>query len=69
MIAQNHPMRVVHAVLEKVDISQLVQQYKHGGTSSYHPQMLLKVLVYAYINNLYSSRKIEEAVSQNINFM
>jgi transposase len=69
LIAQNHPVRVVHAVLEQVDISQLVQQYKPGGTSSYHPRMLLKVLVYAYINNIYSSRKIEEAVSQNINFM
>ncbi len=31
--------------------------------------MLLKVVVFAYINNIYSSRKIEEAVTQNINFM
>lgn len=31
--------------------------------------MLLKSLVYAYINNIYSSRKIEEAVSSNIYFM
>jgi hypothetical protein len=31
--------------------------------------MLLKVLVFAYINNIYSSRKIEEALLQNINFM
>jgi|SRR6186713_150848 len=69
LIAQNHPVRIVHAVLEQVDISLLVQQYKPGGTSSYHPRMLLKVLVYAYISNIYSSRKIEEAVSQNINFM
>lgn len=37
LIAQNHPVRIVHAVLEKVDISQLVQLYKPGGTSSYHP--------------------------------
>lgn len=69
LIAANHPVRVVHSVLERVDISQLVQQYKPGGTSSYHPRMLLKVLVYAYINNIYSSRKIEEAVGQNIHFM
>lgn len=69
MIASNHPVRVVDAILERVDISQLVHQYKPGGTSSYHPRMLLKVLVYAYINNIYSSRKIEEAVSQNIHFM
>lgn len=69
LIGANHPVRVVHSVLERVDISQLVNQYKPGGTSSYHPRMLLKVLVYAYINNIYSSRKIEEAVGQNIHFM
>jgi transposase len=69
LIAANHPVRVVSEVLEKVDISALLKQYKPGGTSSYHPRMLLKVLVYAYISNIYSSRKIEEAVSQNINFM
>jgi len=69
LIAANHPVRVVDAVLDKVDIAQLMAQYKPGGTSSYHPRMLLKVLVYGYINNIYSSRKIEEAVSQNICFM
>jgi transposase len=69
LISPNHPVRVVNEVLEKVDISELIKLYKPGGTSSYHPRMLLKVLVYGYINNIYSSRKIEEAVSQNINFM
>lgn len=69
LIAPNHPVRVVNEVLEKVDITALLHQYKAGGTSSYHPRMLLKVLVYAYINNIYSSRRIEEAVSQNICFM
>jgi transposase len=69
LIAANHPVRVVNEVLEKVDISELIRQYKPGGTSSYHPRMLLKVVVYAYINNIYSSRKMEEAVAQNICFM
>jgi transposase len=69
LIAPNHPVRAVAAILDGIDISSLVQLYKPGGTSSYHPRMLLKVLVYAYINNIYSSRKIEEAVNQNIHFM
>ena len=69
LIAVNHSVRVVNEILERVDISKLVQQYKPGDTSSYHPRMLLKVLVYAYINNVYSSPKIEEAVSQNICYM
>jgi transposase len=69
LIAVNHPVRVVDEVLSKIDIAPLVRQYKTGGASSYHPGMLLKVLVYAYINNIYSSRKIEEALQQNIHFM
>lgn len=69
MIAADHPVRIVGAILDKIDIGNLISRYKTGGASSYHPKVLLKILVYAYINNIYSSRKIEEAVSQNINFM
>jgi len=69
LIKQNHPVRTVNDILNKVDITPLLQQYKPGGTSSYHPRMLLKVLVYAYINNIYSSRRIEEALEVNIHFM
>jgi transposase len=57
LIAADHPVRVMNAVLDKVDISALTSGYKPGGTSSYHPRMLLKVLVYAYINNIYSSAR------------
>jgi transposase len=68
LIASNHPLRTVAAILNHIDIGPIVKLYKPGGTSSYHPRMLLKVLVYAYINNVYNSRKIEEAV-QNIHYM
>ncbi len=69
LIAPNHPVRVVNKVIDQLDIQPLINKYKAGGTSSFHPCMLLKVLVFAYINNIYSSRKIEEAVEQNIHFM
>src|ERR1700744_4784559 len=69
LVASDHPVRVVHEVLERVDITALMQQYKPGGASSYHPRMLLKALVYAYINNIYSSRKIEQALQESIYFM
>ena len=69
MIGSNHPVRIVNKVIDQLDIQPLINTYKPGGTSSFHPRMLLKVLVFAYINNIYSSRKIEEAVSQNIYFM
>ena len=69
MIAEDHPVRVVNDILDKVDISDIIKKFRPGGTSSYHPRMLLKVIVYGYINNVYSSRKLEESVKSNIHFM
>jgi transposase len=69
MVAPDHPVRIVNTVLDKVDIREIIKQFRPGGTSSYHPRMLLKVIVFGYINNIYSSRKIEEAVKSNIHFM
>jgi transposase len=69
LIAADHLVRVVNRVIEKIDIQPLLEKYKGGGTSSYHPRMLLKVLVYAYIEKIYSSRKIAKALRENVNFM
>jgi transposase len=69
MIATNHPVRVVSEVIDSIDVDVIIKKYKGGGTTSYHPRMLLKVLVYGYLNNIYSSRKIEACVKENIYFM
>ncbi len=68
-IATNHPVRVVNDVIDKLDIDIILKKYKGGGTTSYHPRMLLKVLVYGYLNNVYSSRRIAASVKENIHFM
>jgi transposase len=69
MIADNHPVRVVSDVIDRIDIDVIIKKYKGGGTTSYHPRMLLKLLVYSYLNNVYSSRKIEASAKENIYFM
>ena len=69
MIPQGHPIRILDYVVDNLDISNILSGYKGGGTSSYHPRMLLKVLFYGYMNNLYSSRKIAEALTRDIHFM
>ena len=69
MIPANHPVRVVSEVIDSIDIDIIIKKYKGGGTSSYHPRMLLKVLVFSYLNNIYSSRRIEASVKENIYFM
>lgn len=69
LIDANHPVRIVNDVVEQIDLKLLEQQYKGGGTSSYHPKMMLKIMVYSYLRNIYSSRKMEAAVKENIHFM
>ena len=68
-LPENHNARVVSAIIDRLDISEIENGYKGGGTSSYHPRMLLKVVVYAYLNNVYSGRKMEKLLVENIAFM
>jgi len=68
-VPDNHPVRVVNLVVDTLDIDPLLSKYKGGGCSSYHPRLMLKVLIYGYLTNTYSSRKIEEALRQNVHFM
>ncbi len=56
LIEPEHLVRVVNRVIDQLDLSAVLAKYKGGGTSSYHPKMLLKVLVYAYCKKIYSSR-------------
>jgi len=69
LIDENHPVRVVDRIIDVINIDGLLSSYKGGGTSSYHPRMLLKVIIYAYLRNIYSSRNIEDALKENIHFM
>lgn len=69
MVSATHPVRIISKVIDDLDIDALLVKYKGGGCASYHPRMLLKVLIYAYTSNIYSSRKMEEACQQNIHFL
>lgn len=69
LIPSTHVVRVVNEVIDCLDTSCLMESYKGGGNSCYSPKMMLKLLVYSYLNNVYSSRKIEQQVRENINYM
>jgi len=68
-IAEDSPVRLVNQIVDKLDISDIEKTYAGGGTSSYHPRMMLKVLFYAYMNNIYSCRKIGKQLLENIHYM
>ena len=68
-IALNHPVRLVNEVVDNLDITTIVENYKGGGASSFHPRMMIKVLFYSYLCNIYSCRKIDKALQENIHFI
>lgn len=56
-IEPKHLVRVVHETVEKMDLRKVYEQYAGGGSTSYDPKMLLEVLIYAYSQQIFSSRK------------
>ena len=66
LIPENHLVRVVNRTIEKINLEPLLAQYKGGGTSSYLPKMMLKVLVYGYTQRIYASRQLAKALRENI---
>ena len=68
-IPENDPVRVLDAIVEHLDISAIEATYKGGGASSFAPRMLLKVILYAYLQNIHSGRKMEALLKRDVNFM
>src|SRR5690606_28004943 len=69
LIPQQHLVRVVNTVVDRMDISAIINKYAGGGTSAYHPRMLLKVLLYGYCMKIYTGRRLAKALREDINFM
>jgi len=69
LIEQTHLVRVVNDVVDAMNITSLINQYEGGGTTAFHPRMLLKVLLYGYCMKIYTGRKLAKALKQDIHFM
>ncbi|AVM56469.1 IS5/IS1182 family transposase [Bacteroides heparinolyticus] len=68
-IAENDPVRMVNAIVDGLNLDNFRKLYKESGRSPYHPKMMLKVILYAYMNNIYSCRKIEQLLLRDIHFI
>lgn len=68
-IPADDSVRLLDAILEREDYSQLYAAYSPHGRKAVSPKVLFKILVYGYMNCFYSSREIETACKCDINFM
>ncbi len=70
LIPENDSVRLLSQILEGLNYELLYKAYSSTGRKpAVDPKILFKVLTYAYMNNIYSSRKIETACKRDINFM
>lgn len=68
-IAENDPVRMVSAIVDNLNLESFRKLYKERGRSTYHPRMMLKVILYAYMNNIYSCRRIEKLLLRDVHFI
>lgn len=69
-IPADDSVRLLSHILEGLNYEALYRAYSFTGRKpAVEPKILFKVLTYAYMNNIYSSRKIETSCKRDINFM
>lgn len=67
-IPEHHLVYIVSDIVDQLDLSVLTSQYTEQGEEAYHPALLLKILFYGYATGVFSSRKLREALDDNVPF-
>src|ERR1700729_4105748 len=67
-LPEKHLARFVVEVIDGLDLRALSGSYRGSGSASYHPAVLLGLLVYGYATGVVSSRKVERATYDSVAF-
>jgi len=67
-LPERHLARFVVEVIEQLDLTKLAQAYRGSGSASYHPALLLGLMVYGYATKVFSSRALERATYDSVAF-
>lgn len=69
LIPADDPVRLLSAFVEGMELSDLYKTYGKIKKNQASPRQLFKIIIYASMNRIYSSRDIETACHRDINFM
>lgn len=67
-LPERHLARFVVEVIDGLDLRAMSGSYRGSGSASYHPALLLGILVYGYATGVFSSRKLERATFDSVAF-
>ncbi len=69
LIPSDNPVRLLSGFVEGMELSDLYKTYGKIKSNQASPRQLFKIIIYAGMNHIYSSRDIETACKRDINFM
>lgn len=68
-IPEDDSVRLLSLFVDELDLGDLYKTYSRVGENQVTPRQLLKIVLYGYMNKIYSSRDAEKACKRDINFM
>ena len=68
-VPKDSKVRMVDRIVRSMDINPLMDTYDGIGAPPYSPKMLLSLVVFAYINGVYSCRGIADALKYDVRYM
>ena len=70
-LGKSHEAVLLNDVVDNLDLSCLLKTYKNNnwGTTAFHPKMLLKIIFYSYMNQIFSSRWIAKKLTSDLGYM
>ena len=63
-----HLARFVVEVVSGLDLRAMIGSYRGSGEASYHPTLLLGLIIYGYATGVFSSRQLERATYNSVAF-
>src|ERR1700694_4132352 len=71
-VTDTNPVRVVDVFVDELDLQKLGFEGVEPaltGRPSYHPEVMLKIYIYGYLNRIQSSRRLEREAQRNVELM
>ena len=66
LLPKDHECFLHADLFQQIDTSSLESLYSVKGQNAYHPRLIVSILIYAYSQGVFSSRKIEKRCNEDL---
>lgn len=66
VLGKDHICFFLHRAVDVLDLSQFEQQDSEDGRPGYHPALMLKVWLYAYVLGITAARRLEQRIKEDL---